>query len=105
MPEQNKLSVKINGYEYTLTSEESREYMLGVADLVDKKMQQISKMNPGLNNSMTAVLTALNLADDYIRLNRSNENLTKTIVTYTEKIKSLEEKLGTAQSPKPNRNR
>ena len=44
----NKLTVKINGQEYTLTSEETREYMLSVADLVDKKMpnkKNLDKMN------------------------------------------------------------
>ena len=93
MPEKNKLTVKINGQEYTITSEESREYMLGVADLVDKTMQQIQKTNPELSTSMTAVLTALNLADDYIRLRRSDEALTKNIVRYTERIKALEEQI------------
>jgi len=89
----NKLTVKINGQEYTLTSEETREYMLSVADLVDKKMRQVAQNDPGLSTSRIAVLASLNLADENIRLKHSNDALTKSIVRYTERIKALEEKL------------
>jgi len=93
MANMNKLTVKINGQEYTLTSEESREYMLSVADLVDKKMRQIMQNDMGLSTSRTAMLTALNLADENLRLKHSNDALTKSIVRYTERIKALEDKL------------
>lgn len=93
MPEKNKLTVHINGKEYTITSEESREYMLGVADLVDQKMKQVIREAPGLNTSMTAVLAALNVADEYVRLKRSDDELVRKIVEYTEKIHELEEQL------------
>ncbi|MBE7022204.1 MAG: cell division protein ZapA [Ruminococcaceae bacterium] len=101
MPEQNKLVVKINGQEYTITSEESREYMLGVADLVDKTMKQVNQSNPGLSTAMTAVLSALNLADDYIRLKRSDDALAKNIVKYTDRIKALEEQLAKLTNHRP----
>ncbi len=90
MPEKNKLVVKIGGGEYTLSSSETREYMLSVADVVDKKMQQVACSDPTLSTANTAVLAAVNLADDCIRLKKNEQVLSKNILTYTEKIRALE---------------
>ncbi|MBR7163810.1 MAG: cell division protein ZapA [Clostridia bacterium] len=90
MPDKNKLVVKIGGGEYTLASSESREYMLSVSDLVDKKMQQVSCSDPTLSTANIAVLAAVNLADDYIRLKKNEQVLSKNILAYTEKIRALE---------------
>ncbi len=93
MPEKNKLVVKINGREYTLASSESREYMLSLADLVDKKMRQVSASDPMMSTALTAVLTAVNLADDYLRLKKTEQALSKNMAAYTEKIRELEAKI------------
>lgn len=93
MPAKNKLSVKINGQEYTIASAESREYMLSVADVVDKNMKEVSSINPGLNTTMTAVLAALNLADEYVRLQRDYKKLTREANAGVAKIRELEEQL------------
>ena len=93
MPEKNKLVVKINGREYTLASSESREYMLSLADLVDKKMRQVSASDPMMSTALTAVLAAVNLADDYLRLKKTEQALSKNMAAYTEKIRELEAKI------------
>lgn len=63
----NRLIVKINGHEYTMCGEESREYLLKVATYVDEKMKEISGASPKLSTNMVAVLTALNTADDVFK--------------------------------------
>ena len=60
----NKLQVKICGQEYTLVSEESREYMLEMADYINRKMSEAQRQNNRLSTSMAAILVALNVADD-----------------------------------------
>lgn len=60
----NKLQVKICGQEYTLVSDDSREYMLEMADYVDRKMVAVKNQNNRLSTSMAAILVALNVADD-----------------------------------------
>lgn len=60
----NKLQVRICGQEYTLVSDESREYMLETADYVDRKMVEVKNLNGRLSTSMAAILVALNIADD-----------------------------------------
>ncbi len=93
MADKNKLVAKINGKEYTLTSTESREYMLSVADLVDRKMKQAMTADPTMSTAYTAVLAAINLADDYLRLKKAEQAITKNMLVYTEKIKELEEQI------------
>ncbi len=84
MAEKNTLIVKICGQEYTIASDESREYMLGIADLVDKKMNEVMYLRPDLNTKMTAVLAALNMAEDYICLQREAEEWKQKADKYDE---------------------
>lgn len=70
----NKIAVKINNNEYIMTGEESIEYLVKVSEYVDEKMKEIIDVNPKLSTSMAAVLTALNVADDYFKCNENNHN-------------------------------
>ena len=60
----NKVKINICGKEYTVVSDESREYVLQIAQVVNQKMQDLMGRNSSLNFPMAAVLTALNLADE-----------------------------------------
>lgn len=63
--ENNKVSVKIFGQEYTIMGSKSREHIIKVADYVDQKMKEISQaLNSGPLSSI-AVLAAVNISDDY----------------------------------------
>ncbi len=93
MSEKNKLTVRINHREYTITSKESREYMLRVADVVDRNMKEVTKTSPELNTTMTAVLAALNLADEYVRLQQDYQKASKDVATYATKVRELEGQL------------
>lgn len=75
MSTKNKMVVKIQGQEYKLMSEDSKDYMQGLATYVDEKMDELVIHNPKLTTTMVAVLTALNLADDYLKLQKSYEAL------------------------------
>lgn len=77
----NKLSVKLDGQEYTIVSEESREYMLEISDLVNKKLTDVKIQNSRLSSAMAAMLVALNMADD----------MTKAARAYEEEIAQLKE--------------
>ena len=82
----NKLTVKLDGREYTIVSEESREYMLEISDIVNKKLTDIKIQNSKLSTSMAALLVALNMADDLkkseakaLELYEENEELKKRL--------------------------
>ncbi len=81
--EKNKVKVLINNAEYTLVTAEPAEYVQRVAVKVDKKLKEIIKENPQLTNVMAAMLTAINLSDEYIKLEDSADNLRKQVADYS----------------------
>ncbi len=74
MTSKNKVVIRIAGNDYTLVGVESDEYMQKVGLYIDKKMNEILFRNNRLSTSLAAVLTALNVADDYFK-SRENEVL------------------------------
>lgn len=62
-----RTTVHIGGQRYTLSGMDSEEYMHRVAIHVDRMMQKVKRHNDDLPNNMIAVLTAINIADEYLR--------------------------------------
>lgn len=87
--EKNKLKVLIDGKEYTVKSEMPVKDIQEVAFLVDSQIGEIrkSECGIGLSTVMVSVLAALNVAEDYIKLKKSYEELDKK---YTQLLKSDE---------------
>ncbi|MBM7582053.1 cell division protein ZapA [Caldicoprobacter guelmensis] len=79
MVDKTKTVVRIGGREYTIRSVESEEYIHKVAIYVDKKMEEIRQRQPNLSTTMLAMLTAINLADEVIKLQERVEKLQREI--------------------------
>lgn len=101
----NKLTVKLDGREYTIVSEESREYMLEISDIVNKKLTDIKIQNSKLSTSMAALLVALNMADDLkkseakaLELYEENEELKKRLEAARQYVQNQQK--NQAQPPK-----
>ncbi|MBB6218248.1 cell division protein ZapA [Anaerosolibacter carboniphilus] len=77
MSNKSKVVVRINGQEYTLVGTEPREYMQKVANYVDDKMVVIAKQSKKLSTAMAAVLTSVNIADEYFKTKSQLEALEK----------------------------
>lgn len=56
--------VEIYGRSYTLVSDASPDYLLGLADLVSTKMAELEQATRTVDTTRLAILTALNLADE-----------------------------------------
>ncbi|QZY56329.1 cell division protein ZapA [Crassaminicella profunda] len=85
MSNKNKVIVRIYGQEYTMVGNESKEYMQRVANFVDEKMIDIARNSKKLSTAMIAVLTCLNIADEYYKINQEIEKVKE------EAIKPLQE--------------
>lgn len=72
MTSKNKVVIRIAGKDYTLVGVESDEYIQKVGLYIDKKMNEILFRNNRLSTSLAAVLTAINVADDFFK-SRENE--------------------------------
>lgn len=63
--ESNKVTVKILGQPYTISGEKAPEEIEKIASYVDEKMQMVAKLLQDGTPGMTAVLSAINIAEEY----------------------------------------
>lgn len=68
MADRTRTVVRIAGREYTLTADLPEEYIHKVAIYVDKKMNEVVRQRSNLSTAMTAVLAAINIADEVMEL-------------------------------------
>ena len=80
-----KVTVKINGIEYSLKGREDENYLKEVAEYVNSKMNEIKTKNPLLSTVDSGVLAALNIADELYKADIEIEEFKK-------KKESLEER-------------
>ncbi len=64
----NRVTVNIMGEEYTIRGTASPEMMHQVARYVDELMRSLAEKNCHISRHKIAVLTAINLADELMRL-------------------------------------
>lgn len=91
MAEKNRVEVRIAGKDYALLGSASDEYIQKIALYVDKRMNEIMKSNHTLSTSMVAVLTALNIADDYFKSLENSEDLEKELKKVQEQLNELKD--------------
>ncbi|KAA1039962.1 cell division protein ZapA [Macrococcus equipercicus] len=71
----NRITVSIYDQHYTIIGEDEPSHIRYVAGLVDSRIREISRYNSGLDTSRKAVLTAVNIMDDYVKLQEKYEEL------------------------------
>lgn len=85
----NKVEIRIAGKDYTIVGVESEEYIQRIGLYIDRKMTEVMKINNKLSTSMAAVLTAINVADDYFKNHESEVNLKKEVKKLSEENEAL----------------
>jgi cell division protein ZapA len=65
---ESRVKVNIYGNEYNIAGEAEPEYILKLADFINTKMKEIGKTIATGNTAQIAILTALNIADEYFQL-------------------------------------
>jgi cell division protein ZapA len=85
--------VEIFGAVYNVRGGEDRGYLQGVADLVDRKMREVAQHVNTADTARIAILAALNLADELMRLEKRQEG---ERVQIREKVAELTEELAGA---------
>ncbi|MCL2866521.1 MAG: cell division protein ZapA [Clostridia bacterium] len=77
--ERKKTSVTVGGKSYTIVSEDSTEYVKRVGLYVDRKLQEIEQ-STRLPSYASAILTALNIADDLLKAQDENTQLRRNLM-------------------------
>lgn len=99
-----RIEVKIAGMNYVLKTDEDEEYIMKIANYINKKMSEVVANEPQLSTSLSAMLTALLVADEYFKhllecdenlskMAAENEKYQKEVEEYKERLKEAEEKL------------
>jgi cell division protein ZapA len=63
-----RVKVNIYGNDYSIMGEAEPEYVLKLAEYINTKMKEIGKTIASGNTAQIAILTALNIADEYFQL-------------------------------------
>lgn len=86
----NRTVVTIVDMEYSLVGDENEEYTKKVAEHVDKRMRKVLEAE-GISTLDAAVLTAINVADEYFRQVDSAENMRSQLKDYFDEISTLKD--------------
>lgn len=70
-----KQTVTIYGQQYTVVGDESAHHIRMVAAMVDEKMREIGAKNPSLDTVRLAVLTAVNVVHESLKMKEELEEL------------------------------
>ena len=87
----NKVELRIAGKDYTIIGTEPEEYIQRVGLYIDRKMSDILKTGNKLSTSMAAVLTAINVADDYFKCRDNEASLKQDLKQAQEELEALRE--------------
>ncbi len=99
--EKTKTVVSIGGKEYTICGTDSAEYIHRVALHVNKKLTELKKANPDLNNIQLAMLTYLNIAVEYMKTSDELAAAKKELERAQKEVERLEKGAGTTNRTTP----
>ena len=89
MEQVNKVKVEIFGQTYTIKGDAPPEYILKLAEFVNKKMDEVSKNNINSNPTQIAILVALNIADEFHQLQELKTGMYSALEEKTEALISM----------------
>ena len=81
--------VRIAGREYAIVTQDSEEYVQGVAAWVDRRMRELNQAAK-LPGGQLAVLTAMNAADDMMKSREENRRLRRELDEARAEIERLQ---------------
>ncbi|GMQ60014.1 hypothetical protein AN1V17_44140 [Vallitalea sediminicola] len=95
MSPKNNTKVIIGGNVYTLSGNESEEYIQRVALYINNKLDDLKASENGqfLNTRLMSILLAINIADDYFKAKESTDSLERSFKLKDELILEKEREI------------
>lgn len=81
MAEQKKIAVTVGGQSFYLKTDHDDEYLMNLAETIDQRIEKMREENPSLTVVKAAVLTSMELLDEYKRLEADYELFRKEMET------------------------
>src|SRR6056297_309223 len=92
MPDLNNIEVIISGQKFKVQSDESREYIKKIEEMINKKSDNFKESNKKFDNYSSLVFTAFLLADKYLKLVDKLEEIEDNKVKLSE-VKDMKRKM------------
>lgn len=86
---QKPVEVTILGQKFVVKSESEEIYVREVASFVDKKMNEILQKTKSVSNLSVAILSAMNIADEYFNFRRKKDQSVQTVTKKMEEMIEL----------------
>lgn len=83
--DKTRIQVEIFNQTYTIVGDEREAHVRLVCGLVDEKMRELKQNNEHLDTSRLAVLTAVNVMNDYVKLQEEYVKLQRLVKEKEEK--------------------
>lgn len=80
----NKVKLHICGASYVVSTTDSEDYMLSLADRLHKDMDDFMNVNKSASLNTAAVMTALTYLDELEKLNNGTDNMREQVRSYLE---------------------
>jgi cell division protein ZapA len=84
-----RYEIKIFGRELAVLSDAEDEQVANVVRYVNERMEDIVQSSDGLRTVDVAILAALNISEDYLKLKRVNQDLCEQLTHRSEKLIQL----------------
>ena len=84
-----RYDIKILGQELAVTSDAEDDEVANVVRFVNDKMEEIVRSRDGLRTLDVAILAALNISEDYLKLKGVNQDLCDQLTHRSEKLIQL----------------
>ncbi|VFU11458.1 Cell division protein ZapA [anaerobic digester metagenome] len=77
--QESRVEVEIYGEYYVIKGDNSPERIIMLAQYVNRIMKQLAGRNPRLGRTQTAVLAALNIAEELMKLQDEQDSILKLL--------------------------
>ncbi len=74
------VELKILNQKYLINSDKTKKYLEELAAYINNKADEVSKKTKSVDSLNIAVLTALNIADDYLSMQMETNNESKRVL-------------------------
>ncbi|MFZ1036321.1 MAG: cell division protein ZapA [Smithella sp.] len=85
----NSYNIRILGQEISVLSDSEDEQVAEVVQFLNKKMEEILRSGNGLKNLNVAILAALNISEEFLKLKGINRELCDQLESRSEKLIQL----------------
>jgi|SRR5688500_7618761 len=89
MGEPRVVQIEVHGQKYPIRTELDSRYVEELAQFVESRMALASKASPSSDAVGLAILTALNITDEYFRVRNNASNSSGSIAARTEALERM----------------